>query len=87
MLYEVITPVVAHIGLTPQSVHRMGGFKVQGKQDEQAQRILADAHAVADAGAFAVVLECVPAPLAKRITAELAVPTIGIGAGPRNNFV
>ncbi|PLY04459.1 MAG: 3-methyl-2-oxobutanoate hydroxymethyltransferase [Desulfuromonas sp.] len=75
-------PVVGHVGLTPQSVHRMGGFKVQGKEDEQAERILADAHAVADAGAFAVVLECVPAPLAARITAELTVPTIGIGAGP-----
>ncbi len=75
-------PVMGHVGLTPQSVHRMGGFKVQGKEAEAAERILTDAHAVADAGAFAVVLECVPAPLAQRITAELAVPTIGIGAGP-----
>jgi len=75
-------PVVGHVGLTPQSVHRMGGFKVQGKEAEQAERILADARAVAEAGACAVVLECVPAPLARRITAELAVPTIGIGAGP-----
>lgn len=74
-------PVMGHVGLTPQSVHRMGGFKVQGKEAEQAERILADAHAVADAGAFALVLECVPATLAKRITEEVAIPTIGIGAG------
>ena len=58
-------PVMGHVGLTPQSVHRMGGFKVQGKQQEQAERILADARAVADAGAFALVLECVPAALAQ----------------------
>jgi len=75
-------PVMGHVGLTPQSVHRMGGFKVQGKAVEQAEQILADARAVADAGAFAVTLECVPAPLAERISAELAIPTIGIGAGP-----
>jgi len=75
-------PVVGHVGLTPQSVHRMGGFKVQGKEADQAERIFADARAVAEAGACAVVLECVPAPLARRITAELSVPTIGIGAGP-----
>lgn len=75
-------PVMGHVGLTPQSVHRMGGFKVQGKEAEAAERIFADAVAVAEAGAFAVVLECVPALLARRITEEINVPTIGIGAGP-----
>ncbi len=74
-------PVVGHIGLTPQSIHRMGGFKVQGKQDEQARRLLADALAVEAAGAFAVVLEGIPASLAREITAALSIPTIGIGAG------
>ena len=73
-------PVMAHIGLTPQSVHRMGGYKVQGRND-QAERILEDALAVQQAGAFAVVLEGIPAKLAARITAELVIPTIGIGAG------
>jgi len=74
-------PVMAHIGLTPQSIHRMGGYKVQGRKD-QAERILDDARAVQEAGAFAVVLEGIPAQLAARITAELSIPTIGIGAGP-----
>jgi 3-methyl-2-oxobutanoate hydroxymethyltransferase len=74
-------PVMGHVGLTPQSVHRMGGYKVQGRK-EQAERILEDAHAVQEAGAFAVVLEGIPAKLAARITEELAIPTIGIGAGP-----
>lgn len=74
-------PVMAHIGLTPQSVHRMGGFKVQGR-NEQAARILDDALAVQYAGAFAVVLEGIPANLAAQISAELTIPTIGIGAGP-----
>jgi 3-methyl-2-oxobutanoate hydroxymethyltransferase len=75
-------PVMAHIGLTPQSIHRMGGFKVQGKDDAQAQKLLADAHAVEEAGAFAVVLEGVPRQVAAKITSELSIPTIGIGAGP-----
>lgn len=75
-------PVVGHIGLTPQSLHRMGGFKVQGKGEEQAEKLLADAIAVERAGAFAVVLEGIPMALAKRITEELSIPTIGIGAGP-----
>lgn len=75
-------PVVGHIGLTPQSLHRMGGYRVQGRSNEQAERLMADAHAVQEAGAFAVVLEGIPAALAARITAELAIPTIGIGAGP-----
>lgn len=74
-------PVMAHIGLTPQSIHRMGGYKVQGRND-QAERIMDDAFAVQYAGAFAVVLEGIPSTLAAEITAELAIPTIGIGAGP-----
>ena len=72
-------PVMAHIGLTPQSINTLGGYKVQGR-DDQAQAVLADAHAVAGAGAFSVVLEKVPQGLADRITAEVAIPTIGIGA-------
>ena len=75
-------PVVGHIGLTPQSLHRMGGFRVQGKGEEQAEKLLADALAVERAGAFAVVLEGIPMGLAKRITDDLSIPTIGIGAGP-----
>jgi 3-methyl-2-oxobutanoate hydroxymethyltransferase len=75
-------PVMAHIGLTPQSIHRMGGYKVQGKKEAQGEKLLADALAVQDAGAFAVVLEGIPLKLARRISAELAIPTIGIGAGP-----
>lgn len=71
-------PVVGHIGMTPQSVHRFGGFKVQ-RQEEQ---LLADAKAVEQAGAFAVVVECVPTDLAEKITHSLSIPTIGIGAGP-----
>lgn len=75
-------PVVAHIGLTPQSVHRMGGHKVQGRDAESRQRLLDDARAVADAGAFAVVVEGVPLELGREITAMLDIPTVGIGAGP-----
>ena len=78
-------PVVAHIGLTPQSLHRMGGFRVQGKSEEQAEKLIADAIAVERAGAFAVVLEGIPMALAGRITAELSIPTIGIGAGPQTD--
>jgi 3-methyl-2-oxobutanoate hydroxymethyltransferase len=74
-------PVVAHIGLTPQSIHRMGGFRVQGREEAQANQLLADARAVAEAGACAVVIEGVPAKLAGQISAELSIPTIGIGAG------
>lgn len=73
-------PVLGHVGLTPQSVHAFGGFKVQGR-GEDAERILADAIAVAEAGAFAVVLEGIPTPLAQQITERLEIPTIGIGAG------
>jgi len=76
-------PVMGHVGLTPQSVHRMGGYRVQGKEEAQRQRLRDDARAVQEAGAFSVVLEGIPADLAKEITEELAIPTIGIGAGPR----
>ena len=75
-------PVMAHIGLTPQSVNGFGGFRVQGKEVMTAQQLLRDAQAVQDAGAFAVVLELVTAPLSQMITERLHIPTIGIGAGP-----
>ncbi|RLB55210.1 MAG: 3-methyl-2-oxobutanoate hydroxymethyltransferase [Deltaproteobacteria bacterium] len=74
-------PVMAHVGLTPQSVHAMGGFRVQGKSADARELILADALAVEDAGAYAVVLEGIPETLAARVTAALTIPTIGIGAG------
>lgn len=80
-LVDVGIPVVGHIGLTPQSVHAMGGFKVQGKSEEDATRLLRDARAVANAGAFAIVLEGIPTELARTITESLEIPTIGIGAG------
>jgi 3-methyl-2-oxobutanoate hydroxymethyltransferase len=75
-------PVVGHVGLLPQSVHAMGGFRVQGKTSATADRVLDDARAVADAGAFCIVLEGIPSDLAARIRAELEIPTVGIGAGP-----
>jgi 3-methyl-2-oxobutanoate hydroxymethyltransferase len=74
-------PVVAHIGLTPQSVHQLGGFKVQGKDGESAVRLLEDAMKLAEAGAFAVVLECVPSALSELISKKIPIPTVGIGAG------
>ena len=74
-------PVMAHVGLTPQSVHAFGGFRVQGR-GEDGERLVQDAKAMEAAGAFAVVLEAVPAPLAARVTGSLSIPTIGIGAGP-----
>jgi len=74
-------PVMGHIGLTPQSVHRMGGFRVQGKDPNSARRLLEDARALADAGCYSLVLEGIPAELAREITATLSIPTIGIGAG------
>ncbi|MBB6183729.1 3-methyl-2-oxobutanoate hydroxymethyltransferase [Oleiagrimonas soli] len=80
-LVERNVPVCAHLGLTPQSVHRLGGYRVQGREEAVAEQILADAHAVAAAGAQLLVLEAVPAELAARITRELDIPTIGIGAG------
>ncbi|MDR2572953.1 MAG: 3-methyl-2-oxobutanoate hydroxymethyltransferase [Desulfovibrio sp.] len=81
-LTKASIPVMGHIGLTPQSVHAMGGFRLQGKTLTQAQIILDDARALEEAGAFALVLECVPAVLGQRITREVGIPVIGIGAGP-----
>ena len=74
-------PVVGHIGLTPQSVHALGGFKVQGRGDDAADKVLADARALEQAGVFAIVLEAIPPDLAARVSREVGVPTIGIGAG------
>ncbi|MDE5833105.1 MAG: 3-methyl-2-oxobutanoate hydroxymethyltransferase [Desulfovibrio sp.] len=74
-------PVMAHIGLTPQSARAMGGYKVQGKSLAEAKKVLNDARALEEAGAFAILMECVPAPLARLITSGVSVPTIGIGAG------
>src|SRR5437016_7182388 len=81
-LVEAEIPVMGHIGLTPQSVHTLGSFKVQGKTVEAAEQLLRDAQSVEAAGAFAIVLESVPRELAARITQQLRIPTIGIGAGP-----
>jgi 3-methyl-2-oxobutanoate hydroxymethyltransferase len=81
-LVDAQIPVMGHLGLTPQSVHAMGGYKVQGQQVESAAGLLDDARALAGAGCFASVLECVPREVARLITAEVPVPTIGIGAGP-----
>jgi len=75
-------PVMGHLGLTPQSFHSMGGFKVQGRKADAARELLADAHALADAGVFSIILEGIPDVLAQMITSEVRVPTIGIGAGP-----
>ena len=79
---EVGIPVIGHLGMTPQSVNQYGGYKVQGKSTDQAQMLLSDAKALEAAGAVAVVLEAMPASLAQNITEEVAIPTIGIGAGP-----
>jgi 3-methyl-2-oxobutanoate hydroxymethyltransferase len=75
-------PVMGHLGMTPQSVHRLGGYKVQGKAKDQAIQLMEDAKSLEAAGAFAIVLEAIPASLAKRITEAVSIPTIGIGAGP-----
>lgn len=75
-------PVMGHLGLTPQSASKLGGFKVQGKDADAAKKILDDAIKLQDAGCFAIVLECIPSPVAKLITEKLGIPTIGIGAGP-----
>ena len=75
-------PVMGHIGLTPQSINQLGGYKVQGKTSDAAKQLLDDARALDEAGAFAIVLECVPAPLSKLISEKVSIPTIGIGAGP-----
>jgi len=81
-LVEVGIPVMGHLGLTPQSVHRLGGFRGQARTEQEAGRLLEDARALEAAGAFAVVLESIPDEVARRVTAELEIPTIGIGAGP-----
>ena len=81
MLSDRGVPVCAHLGLTPQSVNKLGGFRVQGRSEAQAEQILADAKALDEAGADLLVLECVPNALAKRITDSVSMPTIGIGAG------
>lgn len=80
-LSECGIPVCAHLGLTPQSVNKFGGFRVQGRSPEQAEEIAEDAHILSDAGADMLVLECVPSELAARITREIPIPTVGIGAG------
>jgi 3-methyl-2-oxobutanoate hydroxymethyltransferase len=82
-ILEAEIPVMGHLGLTPQSINAIGGFKVQGKKTEDASQLLDDARRLTDVGVFAIVLECVPEDLAARITEEVAVPTIGIGAGPK----
>jgi len=81
-LLDAEIPVMGHVGLTPQSVHAQGGFKVQGRTGDAAKRLLDDVRALADTGVFAIVLEGVPASLAVELSAAVAVPTIGIGAGP-----
>jgi 3-methyl-2-oxobutanoate hydroxymethyltransferase len=81
-LVEIGIPVMGHLGLTPQSVHTMGGYRVQGRTDEDAHRLLEEAQTLEKNGIFSLVLEGVPAPLAARITGSVSVPTIGIGAGP-----
>ena len=81
-LVDVGIPVMGHLGLTPQSVHALGGYRVQGRDERSAERLKTDATALEQAGAFAVVLELVPAPLASQISKALTIPTIGIGAGP-----
>ena len=81
-LVDVGIPVIGHLGLTPQSVHALGGYRVQGRDEKAAERLRADAKALEQAGAFSIVLELIPAPLASQISKSLTIPTIGIGAGP-----
>jgi 3-methyl-2-oxobutanoate hydroxymethyltransferase len=81
-LVDVGIPVMGHLGLTPQSVHALGGYRVQGRDEQTATRLIEDAKALEAAGAFAIVLELIPGPLASQITKSLTIPTIGIGAGP-----
>ncbi|MDR2574411.1 MAG: 3-methyl-2-oxobutanoate hydroxymethyltransferase [Desulfovibrio sp.] len=80
-IVDAYVPVMGHVGMTPQAVNMFGGFKIQGREEASARKIMEDAKAVEDAGAFAVVLECIPAQLAEIITRSLSIPTIGIGAG------
>ena len=82
-LVDIGIPVMGHVGFTPQSVHALGGSRVQGRSTEAADRILADAKALEEAGAFSVVLELMPQAVAARVTQALTIPTIGIGSGPR----
>src|SRR5437870_10614476 len=81
-LVDVGIPVMGHLGLTPQSVHALGGYRVQGRDEPTAERLKDDARALEEAGAFAIVLELIPAPLASQISKALTIPTIGVGAGP-----
>lgn len=81
-LVDMNVPVMGHLGLTPQAIHKMGGYKMQGKTPAAAEKMATDAKVLEGAGVFAIVLECIPAELAKEITAKVSVPTIGIGAGP-----
>lgn len=81
-LVDAGIPVISHIGLMPQSIHAQGGFRIQGRDEEDAKRLVADARALSDAGAFAVVLECMPNGIARTITESIPIPTVGIGAGP-----
>lgn len=81
-LVEIGIPVMGHLGLTPQSIHQVGGFRHQARSSEEAPRLIEDARALQEAGAFAVVLEAIPAEVARQVTSELQIPTIGIGAGP-----
>ena len=82
-LIDAEIPVMGHLGLTPQSVLPLGGYRVQGRAPEEADRLLEDAQAIVEAGVFGLVLEAIPPDLAARVTAAVSVPTIGIGAGPR----
>jgi 3-methyl-2-oxobutanoate hydroxymethyltransferase len=81
-LADMSVPVMGHLGLTPQSVHKLGGYRLQGKTPQAAERIVTDAKILEGAGAFAIVLECIPPDLAREITQKVSIPTIGIGAGP-----
>jgi 3-methyl-2-oxobutanoate hydroxymethyltransferase len=81
-LVEIGIPVMAHIGLVPQAIHQLGGYRVAGRTQDEADRLVEDALALEQAGAFAIVLECIPAEVAAAVTTKLAIPTIGIGAGP-----
>jgi 3-methyl-2-oxobutanoate hydroxymethyltransferase len=81
-LVEIGIPVMAHIGLVPQAVHQLGGYRVAGRTQDEADRLVEDAMALEQAGAFGIVLECIPAEVAAAVTAKLTIPTIGIGAGP-----
>ena len=81
-LVEIGIPVMGHLGLTPQSVHALGGYRVQGREADAAARLVSDAKALEEAGAFAIVLELMPAAVAQRVTEAVSTPTIGIGAGP-----